>query len=212
MEDAIRLLKQAHHASRQHPSLRWASRELVIAYNRTGNKAAVPLIVEMVAIARTSLKPDSIGLANMLWQHGTALLPLQAWQEAEILLRECVTIREKIAPDAWTTFNANSLLGGSLLGQKKYKDAEPQLLKGYEGLKAREKTIPAQLAARLPEALDRLIQFYTETNKPDEAKKWQAERRSCPSWLRRSHRETPADRILCELTSRGSGTTKTNAP
>ena len=28
----------------------------------------------------------------------------------------------------------------------------------------------------LTEALDRLIQFYTETNKPDEAKKWQAEK------------------------------------
>lgn len=29
---------------------------------------------------------------------------------------------------------------------------------------------------RNPEAHDRLIQFYTETNKPDEVKKWQAEK------------------------------------
>jgi len=28
----------------------------------------------------------------------------------------------------------------------------------------------------MPEVLDRLIQLYTETNKPDEVKKWQAEK------------------------------------
>ena len=42
-------------------------------------------------------------------------------------------------PDAWTTFNAKSLLGEALAGQTKYADAEPLLLAGYEGLKAKEK-------------------------------------------------------------------------
>ncbi len=50
------------------------------------------------------------------------------------------------------------------------------MLAGYEGMKQREKTIPPQGRARLPEALDRLIELYTATNKPDEVKKWQAER------------------------------------
>jgi len=68
------------------------------------------------------------------------------------------------------------MLGGALLGQKKYADAEPLLLRGYEGLKQWEKSIPPQAANRLPEALERLIELYTATNKPDEAKKWQAER------------------------------------
>jgi hypothetical protein len=34
-----------------------------------------------------------------------------------------------------------STLGGALLGQQKYADAEPLLLKGYDGMKARENTI-----------------------------------------------------------------------
>ena len=34
--------------------------------------------------------------------------------------------------------NARSLLGESLIGQKKYADAEPLVLSGYEGLRARE--------------------------------------------------------------------------
>jgi hypothetical protein len=33
---------------------------------------------------------------------------------------------------------------------------------------------------RIPEALDRLIELYTATNKPDEVKKWQAERAKHP--------------------------------
>src|SRR5262249_25650394 len=84
----------------------------------------------------------------------------------------------KHIPDSWLTFNAQSMLGGALLGQKKYAEAEPPLLKGYEGMKTREKTIPQQGGAelRIPEALDRLIELYTAINKPDEARKWQAER------------------------------------
>ena len=65
------------------------------------------------------------------------------------------------------------MLGGALLGQKKHAEAEPLLVKGYEGMKAREKTIPPQGNIRIPEALDRLIELYTATNKPDELKKWQ---------------------------------------
>ena len=87
----------------------------------------------------------------------------------------------KNQPDAWTTFDAQSLLGGALLGQKKYAEAGPLLLKGYEGMKARAKAIPPQGGTRIPEALDRLIELSAATNKPDEAKLWQAERAKYPT-------------------------------
>ena len=98
------------------------------------------------------------------------------------LLRRCLTLRQQATPNAWQTFNTQSLLGGALLGQKKYAEAEPLLVKGYEGMKAREKTIPKAAGGelRIPEALDRLIELYTATNKPDEANKWQAERAKYP--------------------------------
>ena len=47
-------------------------------------------------------------------------------------------------------------------------------------MKAREATIPSEGRGRLPDALDRLIEFYTATNKPDEVKKWWAERAKYP--------------------------------
>ena len=64
------------------------------------------------------------------------------------MLRECLAIRVKKQPDAWSTFNTQSKLGGVLLGQKKYADAEPLLLQGYEGMKQREAKIPPLISAR----------------------------------------------------------------
>jgi hypothetical protein len=98
------------------------------------------------------------------------------------LLRHCLTQRQQATPNAWQTFNTQSLLGGALLGQKKYAEAEPLLFQGYEGLKAREQTIPKHGGGelRIPEALDRLIELYTAISKPDEAKKWRAERAKYP--------------------------------
>ena len=73
--------------------------------------------------------------------------------------------------------------GWVALRQKKYADAEPLLLKGYEGLKQRETTIPKSGGGelRIPESLDRLIELCTATNKPDEVTKWGEERATYPA-------------------------------
>ena len=89
--------------------------------------------------------------------------------EAELKLRECLTIRQKIQPDDWTTFDTKSMLGEALLDQKKFADAEPLLLSGYEGMKQREDTIPSQEKPRLTKALERLVKLYEAWGKKDEA-------------------------------------------
>jgi hypothetical protein len=119
---------------------------------------------------------DSPAYAGALAALGLNLLHQKKWTDAEPLLRECLVIREKTQPDVWSTFNAKSLLGEALSGQKKYAAAEPLLLAGYEGMKQREAKISAQGKIRILEALDRLIELSTAANKPDEVKKWQAER------------------------------------
>ena len=83
-------------------------------------------------------------------QLGLNLIQQRKWAEAETVLRECLAIREKAQPDDWSTFNTRSLLGGSLLGQKKFAEAEPLILAGYEGMKAREDKIPRQVSPAFP--------------------------------------------------------------
>jgi len=76
----------------------------------------------------------------------------------------------------WTTFNTQSMLGASLLEQKKYKDAEPLLSEGYEGMKQREKTIPPpQGNVRLIEAAERLVELYEATGNAAKAERWRKE-------------------------------------
>jgi hypothetical protein len=67
-----------------------------------------------------------------------------------------------------------SLLGGSLLGQEKYAEAEPLIVSGYEGLKAREDRIPPPGMPRLTEASERVLKLYEAWGKPDKAAEWRA--------------------------------------
>ncbi|MFO0866183.1 MAG: tetratricopeptide repeat protein [Gemmataceae bacterium] len=117
-------------------------------------------------------KTNESGVLGPLMLLGTTLLQTGEWQEAETILKECVGRQEKQIPDQWPTFNTYSMLGGAFLGQKKYAEAEPLLVKGYEGLKAREKKIPPDSIDSIPLALDRLIEWSSMTNKPDDAAKY----------------------------------------
>src|SRR5262249_53890105 len=120
-----------------------------------------------VADARRTLSADDPRLANILASLGGTLLKVQQAAEAEKVLRECLAIRERNEPDAWTTFNAKSMLGGALLGQEKYADAEPLLVEGYEGMKQRQAKIPKEGQAAVSEALERLTQLYEAWGKPE---------------------------------------------
>ncbi len=142
---------------------------------------AVKLIQTYVAGQRKQLGAESSPFPFVLAVVGNDLLNAQQFSAAEPYIRESVALREKNQPNAWNTFNSHSMLGEVLLRQQKYAEAEPLLLKGYEGMKQREKTIPPQASTRIPNALDQLVAIYTATNKPDEVKKWQAERVKYPA-------------------------------
>ncbi|HVJ82604.1 MAG TPA: tetratricopeptide repeat protein, partial [Planctomycetia bacterium] len=107
---------------------------------------------------------------------GGALLQRKEWSEAEKVLRECLALRSKFDPDGWTVCNTRSALGGALSGLKRFADAEPLLVQGWEGLKRHEAKLPPTAKNRLPEALDRLVELYEATGKKEEAAKWRKER------------------------------------
>jgi tetratricopeptide (TPR) repeat protein len=185
---AIPLLEEAHRAARQYPRLVFVVPHLRDAYARAGeNGKLADLLLGQLTGARKALPRDSPQLAGLLAETGLVLLAQKKWAEAEPLLRESLAIRVQTQSDAWTTFNTQSMLGGALLGQKKYADAEPLLLKGYEGMKKHEKLIPPEGKMRLPEAIDRLIELYSATDRSAEAKMWQDERANYPSAHPKAH-------------------------
>jgi tetratricopeptide (TPR) repeat protein len=177
LSEALPQLEEGYRAGRTKPALYWVGGRLLDGYAKAKRSAdAAALSKELLSDARKSFPGDDPRLANVLGRTGSALLQLGTFAEAEPLLRECLTVREKVEPDLWSTFDTQSLLGAALLGQKKYVEAEPLLRRGYEGTKARERVIWPIKATCLPEAVDRLIELYAATNRPDEVKKWQAER------------------------------------
>jgi tetratricopeptide (TPR) repeat protein len=141
--------------------------------------AALPLYAEYVAAQRTRMGADSIHFANLLSQVGMDLMSRRLGRAAEKYLRECLAIRRAKQPAAWVTFATESLLGGTLLGQKRYDEAEPLLLSGYAGLKAFN-PLPAPAQPFLPSSADRLLRLYEEWGKPAEAAKWRAVRAKYP--------------------------------
>jgi tetratricopeptide (TPR) repeat protein len=121
----------------------------------------------VVAVERQRGKAAGLGAA--LSRLGRTLLAAGRPAEAEVPLREALAVQTQAEPELWTTFNTQSLLGGALLGQKKYADAEPLLLQGEEGMKQREAMIPVNSKVRRTEALGRLVQLYDATGRPDQA-------------------------------------------
>jgi serine/threonine protein kinase len=175
------LKRQTAKVGLNHPKTLSCMHSLGNAYAETNQtEKAVATLADYVAQMRKQFPKDNPQLAVALSITATSLLRCGQYTKAEELIRESLAFREKAEPDAWTTFNARSVLGGALLGQKKYDDAEPLLRNGYQGMKEREKTIPANGKLRVPQALDRLIELCAATNRPDEAKKWQAERAKYP--------------------------------
>jgi serine/threonine protein kinase/tetratricopeptide (TPR) repeat protein len=100
------------------------------------------------------------------------LLAEGKYAQAEPLARECWTTRKKIMPDEAKTFNVESIYGGCLLGLKNYRDAEPRVLSGYEGLTRPGTRIPPEGWYVVTNALQRIVQLYEETRRPDEAARW----------------------------------------
>jgi tetratricopeptide (TPR) repeat protein len=174
-EEALALRKAR--LGSDHPDTLSSMNNLARGYQAAGElDRALPLWRELVDRWKRKAGADSPQYARVLVLLSSDLLLQEKWVEAEPVLREILTIRESTQPDGWMAFNARSRLGGALLGQKKFDDAEPLLRAGYEGMKQRAEKIPAQDRGQLAAALNRLIKLAEATNRPEDARKWKDER------------------------------------
>jgi eukaryotic-like serine/threonine-protein kinase len=176
----------------EHRSTLEAMSGLLGAYAQVGHaEKYLGLLETAITQWRNSLPANSAELAANLSTAGMQLLQLQKFSEADKLLRESLKIGQENQPEAWKTFNTQSLLGAAVLSQSaqagddtqkadRLVEAETLLIKGFEGMQQQQAAIPADEALRLPEALDRLIELYSKLEKPNEAQKYRNLRATYP--------------------------------
>jgi serine/threonine protein kinase len=152
-----------------------------------------PLLRELLASHKLHPQAKPVEEAEVLYRIlgalGLNLLEQHKWVDAEKVLRDCLVVcdgmdkrfREKLhghvpCSVGWPT---RSMLGESLVGQKRYAEAEPYLLEGYKGGKALANTmgdVPLERAILpIKETVERLVQLYEAWEKPDDAAKWRKE-------------------------------------
>jgi tetratricopeptide (TPR) repeat protein len=152
----------------------WGMEVLARAYQRSRKlDDADGLIRE--ALVHLRKRTDHAGLLEMtlhLDLLSVNLLLQGKYVESEAIVREALTIHENKQPDSWRRFHLMSVLGGALLGQQKYAEAEPLLLQGYEGLKQREWIFQSGWKYRITEAGERIVHFYEVTHQPETARAW----------------------------------------
>jgi tetratricopeptide (TPR) repeat protein len=126
----------------------------------------------IVAGRRKTVKPDSPILADDLADLGRHLIEQSRWSSAEPVLRDALAIGAKTTPDDWKHCEVMSLLGAALLGQRRYAEAEPLVISGYTGMKARDAKVPMPERSHLLNAAERVVHLYEGWNKPEEAAAW----------------------------------------
>src|SRR5439155_11649081 len=93
--------------------------------------------------------------------------------EAEPVLRECLTLRQRVQPDSWPLAAAQATLGATLLELRQYDEAERRLLAGFTGMRERNRGLaPGVVRSRLTETAGHLARLYEATGRKEEAARW----------------------------------------
>jgi len=124
-----------------------------------------------LARMRASVPPTSMPLALSLVGLGATLIESDQPVEAEPLLREALEIGRGALPENhWGVSGLESIVGLSLVAQRRFEEAEPMVVESFLRLKD-DRTV-------MPDVLDRahetVVRLYEDWGKPDEAARYRA--------------------------------------
>jgi len=164
-----------------HPLTLGVVSDLASMYQRQGKYAlAERYAAQALAGLRHTLGPEHPDTMNSASDLALALVSEGKFAESETLAREAVETDRKKRPDDWQCFRAESLLGASLAGQKKYGEAEPLLLEGYQGMAARKERIRVPDWCHLDRAREWIAKLYQAWGKPEKAAEWKSQGNAAP--------------------------------
>jgi serine/threonine protein kinase len=133
---------------------------------------AAPLVDRLL---KTDVSQRILGLEF----RGRQLLAEGKYVESEAFLRQLLDGQTAARPGSEESFRAQCVLGASLIGQKRYVEAEPLILQGYTDMRKwwndqGEPETPFRMLFEV-EAVGWLVQLYDGWEKPEEAEKWRRE-------------------------------------
>ena len=156
-----------------HPKTLYSLAELAATYLRQGKYAlAETTSVQALAGLRHVLGAENRDAIASVDDLALAYQMQGKFVESEPLAREALELCRKKLPDDWQRFRAESLLGASLAGQKKYTEAQPLLLEGYQGMLARKDKVPVAYQYHLDRAHEWTLQLYQAWGKPEKVAEW----------------------------------------
>lgn len=154
----------------EHPDFLGTVSDAASLYQREG-KYDQAQIYAMQALAgqRDALGSETPQTTSSAADLALAYLSQKQFNKAEALASESLEFYQKKQQEDWQRFRAESLLGASRAGQRNYVEAEPLLLKGYEGMAARKDKIAKPDRYNLDLAHDWLVELYRAWGKASKA-------------------------------------------
>jgi serine/threonine protein kinase len=137
-----------------------------------GFEEAASVQAERLQILRATRPADDGDLISALGEYTWTLLASDQFTNAEAPAREVLPMLEK-NHDFVGKFWVQSMLGESLMKQKRYTEAEPLLLSAYEGANAHKAEIGKGWEGLFfGETIGHVADFYEATHQPEKAAVW----------------------------------------
>ena len=153
----------------ENPDAAWLLYRLSwLADGRGNHTQALTLKHQALAMRRKLLGNDHPDVALSLDNLAEWHLQRNQLDEAEPLLRECLSFREQKMPGMWATFVTRDRLGLLLLKQGKYADAEPLLVAACGSMQKSLESNPEQNRYFLRHAVEHLMLLYRITDQRDQ--------------------------------------------
>lgn len=126
---------------------------------------ALRLVRDELPLVEKNLGPSNPLTLLLLDLLGDVLHDLGRFAESEAYLRRAVDTRAKTAANDWQTASSRSKLGGTLLAQGRYHEAEPLLFTAHATLTQQANKIPAMRRREVQEAAQRLERLRAEQSR-----------------------------------------------
>ncbi len=159
----------------EHPLTLGLHGNLAYVYQQEAKyQLAASYVSQALAGRRRTLGSDNPDTMESATDLALAYISQGKFDAGEPLAHEAFEFGRKKQPDDWQTFRAESLLGASLAGQKKYTEAETLLLAGYRGMVDRKEQMSAVNWYHLDRAREWIVRLYQFWGKPDRAAEWRS--------------------------------------